>query len=292
MTNEEIVAFYKSGYTRKKLRREFGLSVGRVDKALRHIPGAVTIPENQLCEQVISGYKSGLKISELVKIHKIDSKTIDNILYFYKIPKTRRRSVGLNQSFFETIDTEEKAYWLGFLYADGYNNEKTGSIELTLQALDLTHVELFKKAINSEHRISKKTINDRYICYRLSFCSRIMSDYLASHGCVQAKSLILEFPKILPDELINHFVRGYFDGDGSVSVNPNTKSYNFHILGTENFLEKTREYMGLSDTKLDKKGECYDLRYSGRQNLLKIKEYLYKDATIYLERKKQKFDMC
>ena len=292
MSNEEIVALYKSGYTRKKIRRECGLSVGIVDKALRHIPGAVSIPEKEFCELVIADYANRLKISDLVEKYKIDARTIDNILYFYKIPKKRRRSVAVNEDFFKSIDTEEKAYWLGFLYADGYNNEKTGSIELTLQESDLSHIELFKKTIGSEHVISKKIVDGKYICYRISICSKTLSNHLSSHGCIQAKSLILEFPEKVPEKLTHHFIRGYFDGDGSVSVNLDTKRHYFHILGTENFLEEVRGHLGLSDTKLDRKGNCYDLRYGGRLNLLKIKQYMYRDATIYLERKKKKFDMC
>lgn len=292
MTNEEIVALYNAGYTRKKMRRDFGLPLTKINKAIRHIPGAVPVPEKSFCEELILDYQNGFKINDLIKKFRIDTRTIDNIFYFYKVENIRRRNVAVDQHFFKRIDTEEKAYWLGFLFADGYNNEQTGNIELTLQSLDVGHIELFKKTIKSEHTIAEKTISGKYTCSRISFCSRIMSNDLASHGCVKAKSLILEFPSSIPNELTHHFVRGYFDGDGSVSVSKDNKRHNFHILGTESFLESIREKIGLSNTKLDKKGNCYDLRYGGRLNLLKIKEYLYKDATIFLERKKEKFDMC
>lgn len=291
MTNEEIVSLYENGWSKKKIRRECKLTLERVDEAVRHIPGAINIPEENICLGIIDDYNDGMRFEAIRKKYKVHSSTLNNIFYSYGIEKVRKRKRAVNKDFFETIDTEEKAYWLGFLFADGYNDERRGYIEVALASKDKEHLEKFKQAIESEHPIADRLIK-KSLVVRLMFCSRKMSNDLASHGCVQAKSLILEFPDSVPEELVHHFIRGYFDGDGSVSVNLEKGTYSVSVLGTKKFLNQLRSYTNLSMTKYDQKGEAFALRYGGRQNLLKIYDYLYKDATIFLDRKREKFLLC
>lgn len=291
MTNEEIVALYENGWSKKKLRTECKLTLERVDEAVRHIPGAINLPEENICLSIIDDYNNGMRFEALRKKYKVHGSTLNNIFYSYEIEKVRKRKRAVNKDFFECIDTEEKAYWLGFLFADGYNDERRGYIEVGLAKKDKRHLEKFKEAIESEHAIADRLIGSSH-AVRLIFCSRKMSNDLSKHGCVQAKSLILEFPNTVPEELVHHFIRGYFDGDGSVSVNLEKGTYGSSVLGTKKFLDQLRTYTNLSMTKYDKKGESFALRYSGRKNLLKIYDYLYKDATIFLDRKRDKFLLC
>jgi len=285
---EQIISLYKAGLSRKAIARQLGCTNYKVRMALLNIDGAVLLPDENVCQGIIHSYTvENISTNEICKKFHVDHSTIKAVFSMYGIKESRRKT-RVNDSYFKDIDTEHKAYWLGFLMADGYNDESQRKIEITLKHTDLKLLEAFKKDIESEHKISEKIIG-KYKAYRIAIRSDQLSTDLARHGCVQQKSLILEFPKI-PSHLVNHFIRGYFDGDGSVTIRG--KACNFHLLGTKQFIESCREAMGMHYTKLSKKGNVYDLRYSGRNNLETIYNYLYKDATIFLERKHNEFVKC
>lgn len=202
-----------------------------------------------------------------------------------------KRFKKVDESIFEQIDTEEKAYWLGFLYADGYVNNK--GVELTLKESDYEHIVKFKSFMHSEHKISYKKSTKSY---RIAICSEKIASDLNKLGCTQCKSLTLKFPteEQVPKELIHHFMRGYFDGDGSITVNSEKKFYVMSVLGTSDFLDKYEKIL-LDAIKKDKpnkrthNGQALGIQYGGKLQIKKIYNFLYRDATIYLDRKYNKF---
>ncbi|MEK6882932.1 MAG: LAGLIDADG family homing endonuclease, partial [Nanoarchaeota archaeon] len=136
---------------------------------------------------------------------------------------------------------------------------------------------------------------------RLNLCSEKIYFDLNNLGCVEKKSLILKFPtsEQVPPEFIHHFIRGYFDGDGSITIHRNKiKSYqmkaNLNMAGSLEFLESLKEtfnQLGLSSvTKIYPIGKIHVLSFSGNSNVKKIGEILYKDATIFLQRKRDKME--
>jgi hypothetical protein len=165
-----------------------------------------------------------------------------------------------NENYFTQIDTEEKAYWLGFLYADGYiepiyRKQKIKAMRavIGLQEADRNHLEKFLIHIESNAPITQNiTIlnHKNYYSNRVRINNTKMCKDLIKLGCVNNKSLILKFPNddIIPKHLIRHFIRGYFDGDGCVYYkegekidNRNKKKYKYKrlmvsIVGTESFL--------------------------------------------------------
>ena len=120
-----------------------------------------------------------------------------------------------NHNFFKCIDSEEKAYVLGFFFADGYNSDT--QIEFTQLEQDEDILVQINKALESEvpiySYINKVNGNTKKA---LRFSSKEMCNDMNHLGGIRGKSLILEFPKYLSKELIPHFIRGYFDGDGCV----------------------------------------------------------------------------
>jgi len=124
-----------------------------------------------------------------------------------------------------------------------------------------------------------------------------LSQRLFELGCGKNKTFKIEFPIWLDESLYNHFIRGVFDGDGSISFLIRDNSPEFNITGTEELLAYIQNILmkecNLNKTKLTKKKNSKTnivaLRYSGTVNLIKIRRWLYKDATIYLERKYNKF---
>lgn len=257
--------------------------------------------------KIVLLYKQGKSISEISNIVKINRSTIYKILKDFKTlmrsqhqighskNTTKNRKYNFNLNYFENIDSEEKAYWLGFLYADGYISYK-GYIRIALQEQDLDHIKKFRTAIDAneiEIKYVKKTKS-----YKIDCCSIKMIRDLTKLGCCQNKSLILKFPTIdqVPINLINHFMRGYFDGDGCISFSNNTPS--FSILGTKNFLNKYEDVL-IQHTGYKKKNKRIHndswnenteaIVYSGKK-IEQIYNFLYNNANIYLERKYTKFN--
>lgn len=123
-----------------------------------------------------------------------------------------------------------------------------------------------------------------------------LSNTLNKWGVVNNKEFKIKFPNWLDPQLQSHFIRGYFDGDGSIFLN--RKDYCFSLIGTMEFLSRVQEILidncNLTKTKLDNRfpkrhTNIRNLRYSGNTQVQRIFNYLYKDATIYMTRKFEKF---
>lgn len=210
-------------------------------------------------------------------------------------PKTKvvqKHQKALNENIFETIDTYDKAYWLGFLYADGSVSEKINRIELSLKEEDYNHLLKYKAFIGSDHVISKRTkmIGDKtYIGYRLSFNSAKMKQDLIKHGCIPNKTKIVTFPK-LRHSLIRHFIRGYFDGDGCIRKG-STSKMTIEILGTEPFLKSITDYFNIE-------GHIYGFKHSDIKRFViagpkaqEIMKHLYNRSQTYLDRKYEHYKL-
>ena len=244
-------------------------------------------------------FLQGLSLSEIERRTSFNRKRLSSLLKHegYSIKKNNQK-YNYNDKVFEKIDTEEKAYWLGFLYADG-NIRVIGqkALVVSLSAKDEVHLEKFKNFISPDHKISKEkvfleTTSKTYNSVRLSITNSKIVDDLIAHGCVPEKTFILSFPK-LQDNLIKHFIRGYFDGDGT-AAKINGKSC-FGILGaSKNFISEIEKHLN-QYAKVSKKNiaernrigrnTLYEFRYGAQVDIIKIYHYLYDDATVYLERK-------
>lgn len=251
--------------------------------------------------QILKDKKDKMKINDIMIKHNIKSaKTIYDILQRNgREHIVANKKYSINDKYFEKIDNEEKSYWLGFLYADGYVRfvkNRSGELKLKLQIKDKHHIELFKKNISSNHPIkdliSKVKIDDKiYIskCSNLSiYNTKIVKD-LVNLGCVNKKSLIIKFP-ILNENLIRHFIRGYFDGDGCVTTK-NRYSVNI-ISGSYDFLYEITRILNEIDFNLEikPKGKIHKIEFNNKNKFIKFYHYLYDDSTICLYRKKQKFE--
>jgi intein-encoded DNA endonuclease-like protein len=214
--------------------------------------------------------------------------------------KTLARKYDVNHNYFNVIDEERKAYWLGFFYADGFvcRNKKQKNVGISLGAKDGEHLELLKSDIDATYKIhtySSFSFGTKVVYNRLLMTSDKMYDDLINKGAVERKSLILKFPtkEIVPDDLINHFMRGYFDGDGSFSKSKSS-IYQFKLCGTMEFLSSCFELLGFPKVKLYKRRKCstrnnFQGDIGGRLQVKKIGDFLYRDSSICLDRKYQRY---
>lgn len=224
-----------------------------------------------------------------------------NIFLDYKKLIFNSKKYNVNEDYFEKINTPNKAYWLGFLYADGCilirerNKKKSYVLELSLNADDTLHLEKFKMSLKSNTPIKNKTIKDKYKACKINICNKKICEDLIKLGCTPRKSLTLTFPTEdqVPKELIPHFIRGYLDGDGCV-YNNGEGYVSLSFVGTQSFLESIQNIMydkfGLTKTILKEKGQAYQCAWKGKGNLKTWFDYLYNyDDIIFLQRKFEKF---
>lgn len=245
-------------------------------------------------DEIIKLYVNEIKSANYIsKQYKCDPSTIIRRLNRWQIPirKIRYNSkYSLDYDFFKSIDTEEKAYIIGLLLSDGHIS-KQNCIMLTLKDKDV--IEKYKIAIKSNAPI---TI-DRYGNYQLNIKCKRMAEDLREIGLNNRKSYNLDFDLILkhiPSNLENHFVRGLFDGDGSIKIyhydyvkNP---QYHFGYTGLKSVVEYVSKYFGIN-TKLVKESDItYTCVSSCKQTIKNIYKLLYKDATIYMDRKYKTFN--
>lgn len=205
-----------------------------------------------------------------------------------------------NENFFEK-ENEFSYYWAGFLAADGSVNKK--SLYLQLAEKDLDHLNKFKEIICNNAKIVKyktKLNNKEFISYRISIFNKSIINSLKKFNIIQNKTKTYSLPT-LNENLIRHFIRGYFDGDGSFKVRK-CKNYNqliFSLCGNLEFLNQINSVLQkYCDSTKNKKpykssnSSVYYLEYAGNKMVKRIFDFLYKDNLICLNRKYNKgFDV-
>lgn len=256
----------------------------------------------------IEYYKNGKTLQELSDIFKVCPDTIKNNLIKNGIKIVRQNSMyNLNGKIFERIDTEEKAYWLGFIFADGNISKSRPAFEMNLQYSDIKHIEKLKKFLNYTKETRKQIIDGKETC-RIKVSNRDLWNSLNNYECIPAKSLIVKFPDInifietetlKREDLIKHFIRGFVDGNGSITHcggnrkdRKNVKYYpELIIVSTRDFLEELIKYLPLnknSTTKINKHVNVASFILTNKQAYNCIK-YLYEGATVYLDRKYNRY---
>jgi hypothetical protein len=150
---------------------------------------------------------------------------------------------------------------------------------------DRPHLERFKRDIKTNASISPKI--GPFLSFQIQLPASHITERLENLGCVARKSKVLTFP-VLPSVAISHFIRGYFDGDGSATIKRyvNRKPQKrMTFLGTRAFLDSVKDFIG-DRGSISKAHGCFALEYSGNLLCEKVSDYLYGGATIYLKRKK------
>lgn len=191
--------------------------------------------------------------------------------------------------------TEEEAYWLGFLFADGCVNKYRA--DLRLSAKDKIHAEKFAKYIGvtcSEY-ISKAN-GKEYPAVRVTKNSKEYVSYLGQYGIIPNKTKIQnECPiRYIDNNLRHHWLRGYFDGDGTIVIKKSGQPVVGFCCHSKTILEDIKEYLlsvlDLNDVKIIRDSGSFKLRWGGSKQVVKMRNLLYCNAAIMIDRKKDKFD--
>lgn len=196
-----------------------------------------------------------------------------------------------NKQFFNNIDNEEKAYWAGFIAADGNVRKDFLKMRIELNIKDYSHLEKFRKSIEGDNPIKEFIREKNQSCYIDVNCKEFCLA-LNKLGITPKKSLTLNINmELIPKELRHHFIRGYFDGDGSLNSykreNSNYLEWELSFISSKIFLEQILNELEEERT-LFSCGNNFRFCFKSKKDILNVLEYLYKDATIFLDRKKEK----
>lgn len=265
---------------------------------------------DELYNRGIQLYKSGktnlqiaydLLVSENGFSRALKKKEIEKRTYSETNRKYKR-----NSEYFDNINTPNKAYILGLIYADG-NNYIWGNkhcFSLSLQEEDKSILERIRDELEYEGElqfveISKKNPNHKN-AYKLVITDEHMCNQLKKIGVVERKSLILTFPTFLRPDLIRHFVRGYFDGDGCISRINKSKKWHTITAGTYEFCSSLSNILksifiknNVRQPKQSIGKNTYTISTAANLSTYKFLSWLYQDCDMKLERKYQRYlQMC
>lgn len=243
-----IVRMYKNGMSAYKISKESGISQPTVLRCLKKqgfdLSSKSKRDNNNLLkdkfDQVLELYNKGKNCNQISKILGHNRHHIKQLLEKNgHIVKNACIKYDVDETFFEKIDNQNKAYMLGFFYTDGNNGGN--HIKIQLQKEDSYILERFAELMGYTGPLSQipppKKFPHRKSQVEFRVTRTKLADQLTKLGCMPAKSLIIKFPssKIVPNHLLSHFVRGYFDGDGSVSFQKN-RVQSMSITSTDTFL--------------------------------------------------------
>ena len=250
---------------------------------------------------IYEDFSNGFTMSDLESKYGYSESTLKKYfnIYGYKITHKCKLVKELNHNFFKIIDTEEKAYLLGFFAADGTINKTGNGMAVLIQKDDVEILDYYKKAFNSQkdyyhYPAKKETHKDRL---KIVINSKINKQNLINLGfpCRKTYNLFSLPNKIMKESLWPHFIRGYFDGDGSIILpTKNSRNTVFKITSTNKefllFCYNIFEKLGCTNINIEERDNnaAFNLIVKNRNYILLIKEYLYKNSNFYLKRKKDK----
>lgn len=300
---EEIINSYIDGKNPFNIAEKFLCSYSAVYKLLQR-SGVKLRPRLNLDEkEIIIGYLGGFSTIKLSKIHNCSNSKISKILHknniLMRTAEERTKRISVNDTYFETIDTKDKAYFLGLIVADGSVNKNAFKIQLQEEDVDI--LNLFKKYIEYEGEVKfiKKATENRKNTGLLNIYSQKIAKDLIKLGVIPAKSHFTYFPDI-PEEFHSHFIRGVFDGDGCVYIDKRSNSLKFSIIGNILLIEKIKQILiencKVNNVKLEYNKihtpNIVSISYYGNNNCERIYTWLYRDCEdLFLVRKRNKVNL-
>jgi len=238
--------------------------------------------------QIKELYDDKIPSTKIASLFNLNSSSIRDFLRRNNI-KLRRQSEAqrkykINEKYFDKINTQNKAYILGLLFADGCNYSKKSHVSLTLHDKDKKLLKKISKILQTNKPLRK--VNN---ACALIIENKHISEQLNKLGMVPRKSLILNFPDCIHPKFYNHFIRGYFDGDGSIYFDG--QIWRFSIISTEQFCNSIRKIFDQLNVKTyfysahKNNKNTFVLAMGKRKDILKVLDWLYDDAKICMERK-------
>lgn len=230
-------------------------------------------------EQIYADNKSIKKTSEKIQcstelLYKVFKQ------YNISILKDDLQIIKLKEDFFLNIDSDVKAYWLGFIFVKGQLSTDHFRIEFELDLNDKYHISKFCDEIGySKSRIRKDRKTETI------FLKLRSEDFFGNiHYYIGNQRKLSTTLSKIPENLINSFIRGYFDGSGLISYNPIEMSFSIKFVGVKRDLELINKHLPVKGIILNDL-----LSITGLKEICNISDYLYDNCSIRLLRNYNKF---
>lgn len=298
-----IISMYNEGYNTvviaNKLNRH-NSSIGRFLKKqglqTNNNKTGLTKTDKQ---NIIKYYQEGKTAKEILSLYENKVGTENTIMSIVKevgINRPRGIVCDADVDYFETIDTEAKAYYLGLMLTDGNvhkikRNTEQYRIQIALQSQDRDILERFKKELHSSNKIIHYQKDKRDECI-FGIQSAKMAYDLSKQGITPNKTFIAELNYNIPPDLFRHYIRGIFDGDGTVYYS--NKHLHFGFYGTHKLVTQVQDWLieqiNLTRHKITDKETVSFTTYQKRKDIENFYNLIYTDASFYLKRKKEKFN--
>lgn len=256
--------------------------------------------------QIVELFNNGKTVKEIMMITTRSKGGVTNILRSSGISprKSDRFKYQIKKEFIENINSENFLYFLGLLMSDGYLFEKTDTLTIDLMRGDSEILEKLAHIIYEGDSYKIKTYKTEATGfssrpsekYRLQIKSKELCVVLKQIGVHQNKSFSLEWPNIeITPSFLNHFIRGMIDGDGCLSEFKKSDSFCVHLINSVPFCEKMK-------IKMAEIGFNFKIKYEnnhsqpmatlwlfGRNQSKLFLDWLYRDSTLFLRRKYEKY---
>lgn len=250
--------------------------------------------DKNVSEQIYDMYcNQKITKRQIAKKLNISIYVIDQILKENNVVTRQHYINEFDETYFDKIDSNNKAYLLGFLYADGCVN-KNNNISIVLHEKDVEILNFFKSELKATNKISTIKRKDGNVHVRLSFCSKHMAESLIKLGCLHNKTNNLLFPNI-DEKYIWHFIRGFMDGDGCMSISKKTnlkgeirKYLTIGFVGTESMMNSLKDIFETKN-RIYFHRNAFHLQFGNEEDVLRIGEQIYKDAELFMKRKYDKY---
>ena len=311
MNNKEQILHLSSTLTVKQISEKLNISDSYIRRILKQYNIKAIKPrptckisielENKILSLLKLNSKSIVDIAKELNVSKV---TVHRIKKEHNI-KSTHYSKHFNRNYFEIIDTEHKAYWLGFIVADGSIQIPTKThvnparLAINISSKDRMLLEQFLIDIEAENieiedYIPKNTFSNKPMCRIVLNSSKMCTDLLKYNISVN-KTGHEQIPNISQD-LFSHFIRGYLDGDGSI-IYSNNKYYVSFTCANKQFLEDLKIILNFYlNTSLDvsiipsgcqnkRIKNSFQLTYGGINDVKALCYFIYSNSTIYLFRK-------
>lgn len=237
--------------------------------------------ENQICELYQHG-KNGIEIGAILNVHPV---TVYKYLKRNKIKAVAKKKYNCNELVFNTLDSEEKKYWVGFIAGDGcIKNGRGYRLAIGLNIKDIKHLEKFLHFANSNHKIHiKNNGNAAYV----EISSKNIVEDLSKYNIKPNKTLVYKAPDVLLDSA--DFWRGLIDADGWLNIYNNNPRIG--LCGSKMIIKQFNSFVkkhapAHMGNPLEKNN--YSTLEVNGKNAIKIIKFLYQDANIFLDRKYEK----
>lgn len=240
-------------------------------------------------EVIAAAYASGKTSRDVAREFHISKDALRDLLKerrVYRDVHESHRKYECDHHFFDKIDSEEKAYWLGFLMADGNVQSKTNGVRLQLALKDSDHLAKFARSLRSNHRIIEVP-NRGYGAKFIAINSPGLVSGLIRHGVTPRKSFTATPPKLEPD-LERHFYRGMVDGDGWVRADTTGKPI-VGLCGSKNTIDAFREFIKSvtgHEYSTRKQVNIFVIEATRGVDAATMMHYMYGKSTVFLDRKK------